>query len=351
MALTLPFLNNTGSSKQPAYSGDGAISLVIGSKNGIFTLHAHEIPEELDGLGGTQLLAVHNFPGGSRTVQPFGFFPVPVMWEGWLFPLFGNAQSATDQLAVVNGVAQNIGKGIVATALDRYQDMKDIANAGSYVTVAWGSETVQGYVEELKILVKNQFRLRYRFKMVVTADISNIQNSADQATQRQVLQSWSNKLQKALTNPALPTDLSKFGSALQTSMTALLLRYDPKAATLFSNVVNEAGSLSGVCSSYINGSNSPSPDGQSMALGLNSIASGVTSAIQSFTSVPIAAFQAINPNFFSLAAQHYGDASQATTLAQANGQTDPQPIGVLPIIIPPPNLLLPLQPVSAQPGG
>ena len=48
----------------------------------------------------------------------------------------------------------------------------------------------------------------------------------------------------------------------------------------------------------------------------------------------VTALNVINPNLMALAAQYYGDATQWRTIANANGLTDPQPIGQFTLQIP-----------------
>jgi hypothetical protein len=55
---------------------------------GDFVFAGLEVPEVMP-LGGAQRLAVHDFPGGARTVQALGFNHAPISWSGLM--LGGNA--------------------------------------------------------------------------------------------------------------------------------------------------------------------------------------------------------------------------------------------------------------------
>lgn len=57
------------------------LSLILGT----VTFDPVETPNLLDALGGTQMMAVHPFPGGYKTVQPLGAFPHELKWEGNLW--------------------------------------------------------------------------------------------------------------------------------------------------------------------------------------------------------------------------------------------------------------------------
>jgi hypothetical protein len=50
---------------------------------GGIALHGFEVPDKhFIGPGGDQLVAVHRFPGGTKTVQSLGGFPGPISWSG-----------------------------------------------------------------------------------------------------------------------------------------------------------------------------------------------------------------------------------------------------------------------------
>jgi hypothetical protein len=310
----LPFKSNLNA---PPYAEDGAYVLQLASAQGTFVFHAYEIPESLANFGGEQLLAVHNFPGGIRTVQALGYFPAKVRFNGWLFPL----------------VLSNIP---VSTALDRMQALKNICNDGTPVTLSYGGVTLTGVVEFIHFNPRNQFRIAYQFSMIVTKDASQIQNAAQVVTQRAVLQQWANAISVVQANPSMPYEIGNPLALFQDGLTSLLLKYNNATATDFQNVLNLAGSVSGAINPFITGSNSATPELQSLALQTNAAVSGVTNAINSATTTALSTVQVANPNLFSVASGVYGDATQAPLIAAANGLTDLQPLGQYNLILPPP---------------
>jgi hypothetical protein len=79
---------------------------------GNVTLHGFEIPDKHFGpLGGEQLVAVHRFPGGTKTVQALGAFPTPIGWSGII--IGADAFTRTKQLdrLRVTGQVQTIQYG------------------------------------------------------------------------------------------------------------------------------------------------------------------------------------------------------------------------------------------------
>ena len=115
--------------------------LVLGS----VTFQSTEIPEQLGQVGGTQMLAVHQFPGGAKTVQALGAFPLPITWEGWL---------------------------IGATALTRSSQIDRIRATGNQVTLSFGANSWSGYVREFASDIRHQYMVRYKVTFEVVKDNS-----------------------------------------------------------------------------------------------------------------------------------------------------------------------------------
>ena len=83
-----------------AFDSVGGVALTIDD----IVFQNTEIPEDFGEIGGTQMLAVHDFPGGSRTIQALGAFPATVSWEGWLIGPSAAQRSYQLDRKRVNGV-------------------------------------------------------------------------------------------------------------------------------------------------------------------------------------------------------------------------------------------------------
>lgn len=303
--------------KPPKYSIDGDIAFTLGN----FTFHGTEIPESLEYVGGDQMVAVHNFPGGIRTVQTLGYFPAAVSWSGWLFSFAGQVP------------------GLVATAFDRLTNLKYICNNGLPVVLNYGGISLQGIVNKFNARVVNQNQVRYNLEMVITNDTSDIVSNQNNVNQRQALQLWSNSIKNLQVNPSLPFDLSNPLDALQTGLQSLLLKYDSRAAADITNIINLASSVQ-AASSLLTGS---SPDIESLAVQASALATGAATTA-SAGAPGVATVPSINPSLPTLASQFYGDASQWPTIATANALTDPQPLGEFS------NLQIPAPPTTPPTG-
>jgi len=327
----------------PTYSQDGDYILQLASAQGTFTFHGYEIPENLTYLGGEQLLAVHNFPGGIRTVQTLGYFPAKIQFSGWLFALFGNQVVTSATTSTLIPIEFGSGAN-VATALDRMQALKNICNSGAAITLSYGGVDLIGYVENSHFNVRNQFRVSYELSIVVTQDKSQIQNAPNNVSQRQVLQQKANKIAVVQANPSMPYAIGQPLGLFQDGLTALLLKYNNATAADFQNVLNLASSVSGAITPFITGSNSAVPELQSLALQTNSAVTGTVNSITAATVTTLATIQVANPNLFSISSAVLGDASLAPVIAAANGLTDMQPLGQFTLNLPPPPTVPPTAP-------
>lgn len=317
----------------PGYTEDGPYVMCLTGPPPASTFmffHGTEIPERLSSLGGNMVLAVHNFPGGIRTVQELGFFPAAIEFSGWLFSNPGH------QVFGGNGADT-----APITALGRYQQLKQLCNAGGPFTLSYGGITLQGNIEKCENEVYNQFRLRYTIKMVVTADLSNINNSVEEQNQLQQLQKWSKKMTNLIAQPNMPFQIGNPMALLQTATQSILLKGNSAAAADFANLTSLASNLSGAIGPFLG--SGTTPEIQSLALDSNTVANGVSATAVSAIAPAVQSLPTINPNLFSLSQTYMGDFTQFTTLMQANNLSDPQPIGSFNISIPP------VPPVSTGP--
>lgn len=90
-----------------------------------------DLPEEIP-LGGTQQLAIRQFPGGGLDVQPLGAFDDPIQWEGTL--IYGDALGralALDELRIggkaVTLIVGRINKQVIVSKfVYKYQNDSNI---------------------------------------------------------------------------------------------------------------------------------------------------------------------------------------------------------------------------------
>lgn len=306
-----------------SYSEDGTIPFRIQSTtSGEVLFHAYEIPERLEYMGGDQLLAVHNFPGGIRTVQTLGFFPAKISFSGWLFPFAGDVIDVT-------------GAKLVATAFQRFQTFKALANSGDLLTLIYGGIRLLGYVEKFQGQVVNQFRVRYTINMVITTDATNLNNDVATQNQQQQLQNWSNQISTVQANAQMPYQIGQPLALLQTALQGVLLNYNAATAADFANLTTLTGDVSSAITTFAPTLASQPAQIQSVLVQTTAILTGLGTTIDTGASGASAqTLQAINPNLFQIAASVYHDPTQWTVIANANNLVDPQPLGQYTLVIP-----------------
>ena len=139
--MSLEDLVNTGigllGSLIPLHSNAIAFSL------GGIDFKGFEIPEKLP-LGGDQAHSVHDFPGGTRTVQAYGWHRRPLMWSGTLYE---------------------------DTAFTRSAALEAIAQAGKPVDFVYGGLQLRVLVVRFHPDVIHQYEVHYEIEMVVVDQV------------------------------------------------------------------------------------------------------------------------------------------------------------------------------------
>lgn len=289
-----------------------------------------EAPEVLRGVGGTQSLAEHDFPGGVRTQQVFGSFPSKVSWSG----IF----TGTD-------------------ALLRMREVDRLRVAGVEVPLIYGNTMLLGIVEKFEAMPKHQWLIPYEMTFCPRIDqtsgsvldelisIVSLINSAlgvlsslvaigrglatsggtllpvvdvqqayfpmpptMLAPTTDLVNATVDALQAALGLPEniAPSDAERIQAAAQAAADAaqpLLASGDPAASSAASDIMGYIGT----------------------------IVAGVAFPRSSTTEL-----QVINPNLLTISSQYYGDPSQWRVIAAASGivPADPLPIGEFVLTIP-----------------
>ena len=286
-------------------------------KIGDFLLVGVEIPQQLDSVGGDQMLAVHNFPGGIRTIQSLGAFPPDVIrWDGVF--LGSNAWNRAYQL-------------------DRFRI------DGKKIPLTFGKWKFEGKIESFHVYIRNEWYCTYHLEFVPSKDLSS--PPAPVNTSQAVEQ-----LHQAFAAISGNIPVSVFGDLLPSTLTGFLanmVAYGQQGLLYADNVLNVvdpsiANQVSFYADSALSLGNSILEANSVSGLTLSAAASiahvlsyaGIVKNLYTTVSPIQQMLSLINPNLLSLAASYYGDASRWVDLAYANGLTDPFPQGQYNIQIP-----------------
>ncbi|MDB5965647.1 MAG: hypothetical protein JWQ72_2147, partial [Polaromonas sp.] len=117
---------------------------------GDFVFAGMEIPDALP-FGGSQRLAVHDFPGGARNVQAMGFNHAPVGWQG----LF-----------------------LGADALDRAKAVDAMRVKGAAVLLTCFSTSLKVVIERFEAKAERFYKVSYTISLVVVEDQSQAPTKA-----------------------------------------------------------------------------------------------------------------------------------------------------------------------------
>lgn len=279
---------------------------------GGFHLTGFEAPEHIN-VGGQQKLAVHDFPGGTRTVQSLGPFPPDeISWEG----LF-----------------------IGPTAWDRAYALDRLRVAGADADLLYGNWGYTGRIKHLELIAVNQWICRYRLFFVPYTDLA-AQPVAPASNSTTVvngaMSNLSSNIPTTLFGDTLPSSITTPVSSLMSVVTTAL----NNAGNVFQNIAaSDVRAISTYVSqvgSSVLGLVSSSPSSSSMAASALYIGNqaSVIGAQTAQTPVPKSVVVTNNPNLMQMAAQHYGDSSQWPKIASANNIVDPMPTGQFNLVIP-----------------
>jgi hypothetical protein len=299
---------------------------------GSFTFYQFEVPEDLPNLFGVQKLAVHDFSGGTRTVQELGSFPADgVEWHGVFFQ--GDTQSGT------------------SVPIQRASLLNTMRVTGTVQRLIWGPFQYDVIVHEFEITGKMAQELQYRIKVVPTFDYTTTSNQPPSTT-----------------SPSAAVFNAQTGvTAAVTSTTGLLLPPIIIASATFvaqsatAAVISANGNVSSITNAQqtalqaqitavqitlqpvINGSDY----GQATAAAtLSASLFTLSQTLMVNQVIPIATIVVSNPNLMQLASQYYGDSTLWPLIAQQNNLQDVLPIGLFTLTIPPTSIQTSLIPTS-----
>ncbi len=330
-------------------------TLTLDTPNGTFTFSGAEVPESIP-FGGQHLLDVKKMIGGRRRINAMGADDAPLAWSG----LF-----------------------LYSSALDRARFLDSVRREGLQCTLSWDALRYTVVVAEFRATYKYPFRIPYWIRFEVIEDQTATVDSVPAVTPAQALASDMSRM-GTLSNCIGDSTLNGLIGNLSTAMSAVQSAVQPianglKAVTSFiSGVANCADQIVNTVESAVASVAAPllavTSRVQSMiATAENTVAntagivagapaatnvynalSKMNSAVQlpelyelrsicarmqsnlPLVSAPTSAKTVTigGGDLYTLAAFHYGDASQWTKIAAANGITDPMLTGINTLIIP-----------------
>lgn len=284
----------------------------------IFNEAELEVPESMGDLAGVQVVEQHDFPGGYRTHQTFGYFPAAIQWRAWF--------SGGD-------------------ASDRAEQVKRILYAGKEVQLSFGERAWLGRLVRFSPRAHHTWLFDYSLEFWPRLDISGGQGESNGAPDPNVIMDLHIL---ALTSALNTTDGTFFPLiALTVAAPVIGLIAAVNTALLLADGVVSAIDLAGQIAIQAAAEavalataplqaladavlSSPAADIAARAIVISNL---VTSG-----QVPRWVIQSVNPNLMAVSAQYYGDATLWRNIAEANGLNDPQPIGNFQLMIPPPPL-------------
>lgn len=271
---------------------------------------ALEVPETIGTMGGLQVLAEHDFPGGVRTHQVFGAFPDQIQWRAFLTG---------------------------PQALNRAQAIDLIRVTGREVQLTWGPKAFLGRVVRFDPQPHHKFLIRYYVLFRPRVDISQASPQSGQITAEGLLSGQTSALAalQAGVPFALMTALTEPTSSLLSTVAGSLAQasgiVDAIGPANVALITSGASALVTAATPYFNDAN---PQNSYMARAVANRATAISGVVAAPALAAPRTIQIMNPNLPRLAAQYLGSASQWTTIAAANGLSDPLPIGTFTLTIP-----------------
>lgn len=331
------------------------VTLSLVTPNGTFTFTGAEVPERIN-FGGAHLLDVQKMIGGRRRINAMGADDEPLQWSG----LF-----------------------LAASAVSRARFLDSVRREGLQCTLSWDELRYTVVVAEFHADYKYPFKIPYWIRFEVIEDQTATVDSVPAVTPAQSIASDLSRM-GTLSNCIGDSTLNGLIGDLSSALSAVQAATQPianglKAVTSFiSGVANCADAVVNTVESAVASAASPllavtSRVQSLIASGENVVANtaGVVAGAPAATNVynalasmnssiqlpelyelrSLCARMQVNlplvqtptsaktitvggGDLYTIAAQHYGDASRWTEIAAANKLTDPVLTGINTIIIP-----------------
>lgn len=305
--------------------------LVLSSPaRGDFAFADTEVPEKI-AFGGDQQLAVHELVGGARVVDAMGRSDAPLEWSG----IFVGGQ-----------------------ALARARTLDAMRVDGLPLVLAWSELAYSVVIKSFRADFERRYQIPYTISCTVVKDRTspgagmavNVDDAirGDMTTANTLgVQVGDATLTGLLgTLGAAVGSVSSFAKATQSTINSVLAPVGAVTAQVNTLIASSANTIANIATVGGIVPNNPLPQqaakltGQVVAMTqlpvLYQLQSVVGRIGANVVSVGAPGQQVVTAggNLFQLAAANYGDASEWTGIARANGLTDPQLAGVNTIKIP-----------------
>jgi hypothetical protein len=273
-----------------------------------------EIPERFGPLGGEQMVARHNFPGGIRTIQKFGGFPPEaVSWSGYLTG---------------------------ATAFDRQQQLDRKRASGATVTLRYGRYAWQGIVTRFHATPGHQFLVPYQITFDPIADVSGASTvpQGAQSSEAKLAQQQSNLTSATDPNsqvqplpPMMQVSVAQINADIAQSVKdggGVVAKIPPQDQT---QLQTDSAAVSTAAAPAIAGTDATQA---SPALDVSAYATAATN-VATLPKPAQVTTVTINPDMMALAQQYLGDATRWQEITALNNlPPDPMPQGQFTLLIP-----------------
>lgn len=296
-----------------------------------------ETPEALGDLGGSQAIEQHDFPGGTRTQKAYGYFPSPLKWRA----RFHGTSGMGANLGGVRFLG-NEGLALVDPS-ERVRAVGRIVAAGKEVKLQYGDHSWFGRVARFSPTAHHSWLYEYELEFWPRIDFGSPGPTLPPVTDLGTVLALHVLSLQSLIKYGLDPDLigqvaaAEIGGPIGFFISQTL---DVVAGFggNFNNINDDtqdrlhqlSQSTLATLAPY---QASPNPVLSSPA----SDAAARVKAIQIIMSADQptkAVVRTVNPNLVVLASQHYNDSTKWRIIAEANGLSDPQPIGSFNLVIP-----------------
>lgn len=295
--------------------GSGSVPLILGE----FTFDEQflEVPETFGDLAGTQSTQQHDFPGGVRTQQTFGYFPSPLQWRARF-----HGQFATDDVEAV----------------------KRILIAGREVTLSYGERAWKGRLVKFSPTVRSQWLYDYSLEFWPREDVSSgFPQPPTLAGYGAILALHILALESIINGDAGDAVFFEAIAAVAAGPITQLINTTQAALLTAGGIVNSitTSNQQDIAAQSLASLNTLAPLQASPDPSISFPAWSAASRVRAINTIitapqpPIATIHTVNPNLVVLSTQYYQDPQHWRAIASANGLSDPQPIGTFDLIIPP----------------
>lgn len=298
---------------------------------GSFQFSGFEIPTQLP-FGGSQALSIHKLVGGDRVVDAMGRDYAPISWSGLFFG---------------------------ANAVARARTLDALRIAGEPQTLLWNQFNYLVLIRECTFDYRRQFEIPYRITCEVVSDNTNpVDINADLSTDDAVSDDLdtANDLSAAIGDLTLESLMAQVTNAVAAvasfavalpSVVATVLQPLQAAQAYISTVINLTdanigsepgfgGVVVGETAAQIAADLEATQAAtlkQCNLLEMSGVLGRMAANLNSINGSPNT-LATVGGNLFQIAALEYGDASDWTAIATANGLTDPFINGAAVLTIP-----------------